>query len=377
VRGWSLALCVLAAGCGRLDFGERGDAGADDAISDAPSDAVALTEPCNGIDDNGNGIVDEGCPCTPFTRTYAQEFQNTAVPSGRGWLVYDGDVVQLDSAGTPGASVAIDTQSPPAGTQDFAWDGSRVAYVSSTGALALTALDGTDAQLGPSNASLANESSVRWNGSGFDIAAGQGLGPSTLWFEQTDGSGTPLTALASDASASAQYPRALMSLGGVAWVAWYQQGGSGMFVGGGPVTPPQPFNALTLLGVATTSGPQLAVSGEMLAAISDGVFGFVSAETFVAASATLPGLPIGVAATGTGWEVLADDMELTSQTLYVVHLDATGTMTSMEVVDTASYAMSYSGGPITIAADADHTLVLWTFGVDGATVVTHAYQLCR
>lgn len=46
----------------------RADAYVRDAAIDATPDAAVdagPSEPCNGLDDNGNGQVDEGCPCTP------------------------------------------------------------------------------------------------------------------------------------------------------------------------------------------------------------------------------------------------------------------------------------------------------------------------
>jgi hypothetical protein len=85
-------------GCGRLDFDERsvGQGDDDDASGDAgivPSTCVSHgPEVCNGVDDDCNGLVDEGCACAPF----AKGLDESSAPSGTVQTIWLGDaLVQL------------------------------------------------------------------------------------------------------------------------------------------------------------------------------------------------------------------------------------------------------------------------------------------
>ena len=61
VRVVALAAAACSA-CGRVGFTEVTDVGPGSAC-------IAATEVCNGIDDDCDGQIDEGCPCTPFSVT--------------------------------------------------------------------------------------------------------------------------------------------------------------------------------------------------------------------------------------------------------------------------------------------------------------------
>ena len=145
----TLAVVIVAAatGCGRFGFGSQlADATGDASGDDAATGDAGSGEPCNGIDDNGNGLVDEGCPCTPFTMNYPTEnFSGLPISTGSDWIVNAGDHYdRID--GTTGALVA----SFPADANDVitAWNGSALVGFDA-GAVKFLALDGTVVATGP------------------------------------------------------------------------------------------------------------------------------------------------------------------------------------------------------------------------------------
>ncbi len=108
MRWWMFALCLVS--CGRIGFDAPSDAS--DAITATP-DAACSSQPelCNGIDDNCNGEVDEGCPCTPFDVT---------LPLGEGGLVWLGDRYAMftNNSGTTALTI-VDTTGAITGSYAF------------------------------------------------------------------------------------------------------------------------------------------------------------------------------------------------------------------------------------------------------------------
>jgi hypothetical protein len=118
-------LLLLLVGCGRIGFDPLG--GAIDPTGDGRSDLPRLdapmvactpsTEVCgNLIDDNCNGVVDEGCPCTPFSITIGQpagtlDFPPTYWDGMRYHVLWQSGtslvVSSYDAAGTAGPPVTL------------------------------------------------------------------------------------------------------------------------------------------------------------------------------------------------------------------------------------------------------------------------------
>lgn len=129
-------------------------------LDGAVPDCAAAAEVCNGIDDNCDGAVDEGCPCTPF---------DTSTPTvplgildfawiGTGYLVISMDSVNVNvrkiyEDGGPGPMSVLSTISGYAssGSLGFAWTGNELGAVwrRNTSQIVLTRFDANATSLGP------------------------------------------------------------------------------------------------------------------------------------------------------------------------------------------------------------------------------------
>jgi hypothetical protein len=135
-----IAVAVAIGGCGRFGFTDpstvppAGDGATGDAASDTPT-ADAPPEFCNGVDDDGDGVIDEGCPCTPFDAPLA----STIAPYGPelAWL---GDryvvaatlagadrLAVVNANGSLGSAVALPSGGYLSPTAALAWNGSALA----------------------------------------------------------------------------------------------------------------------------------------------------------------------------------------------------------------------------------------------------------
>src|SRR5262252_6006212 len=114
-----VALAALAIGCGRIGFDARQDANAHGGDSRS-----CTAEQCNGIDDDCDGKIDEGCSCTPFSTANPDSAGNWLVSTGDGWVTDDGVAflrIADDGTVTAGATGTVSgAQIGPA-----AWDGSH------------------------------------------------------------------------------------------------------------------------------------------------------------------------------------------------------------------------------------------------------------
>src|SRR5258708_4694411 len=119
-----IAVVALVAGCGRISFDPLG--------SSVAACVPAGTEICNGIDDDCDGAIDEGCPCTPFDITVPGGGNSGATAlawTGSGYLgsldnSVDVEVAAFGADGTVGGGVSIaQSGNMPA----YAWSGSTLA----------------------------------------------------------------------------------------------------------------------------------------------------------------------------------------------------------------------------------------------------------
>ena len=131
---------AFAAGCGRIAF---------DPLGEGPDGTcVPAAEVCNGVDDDCNRRVDEGCPCTPFAVTVPNNEEILQMPAlawtGSGYVIgirraSENRLLHIAADGAIGADHLRVT-----GNEVFIWDGRLVAIA---GGSALTvrelALDGT------------------------------------------------------------------------------------------------------------------------------------------------------------------------------------------------------------------------------------------
>ncbi len=124
-----LLAAIASTSCGRVGFDRSGDGG-----SDAPE---CTPEECDGLDDDCDGSVDEGCPCTPNERTLVTDEGATSPSfawSGGGWgLAYATTPLaggerfwwlELDAAGNPRGD-AILLYSEYVNNASVVWTGDR------------------------------------------------------------------------------------------------------------------------------------------------------------------------------------------------------------------------------------------------------------
>lgn len=187
--GW-VALLVILASCGRLRFDESSDAGnaplADTLPGDAPDGSATVTcapatEVCNGIDDDCNDVIDEVCPCPTIVNSPIAAGGNPAeAPAewiGTGWLLpglVGGDLV-LDRVPEGGGAATRTSFGTTVceygqGSRTFAWDGTGIVCVATSGEIHRYDLAATE--LATFGLTTANSGSViRVRAGGYDVLA--------------------------------------------------------------------------------------------------------------------------------------------------------------------------------------------------------------
>lgn len=127
----AVLLGVLSA-CGRIGFAPL--AGADG------SGSSQTAERCNGLDDDGNGAIDEGCACTPFDVTLPDSIYGAGLAwLGTGYAVLtlatSASLTVVDETGVPvGTSpMPVIASSPVQPVELLAWTGSEIVAVWAAG----------------------------------------------------------------------------------------------------------------------------------------------------------------------------------------------------------------------------------------------------
>ncbi|HEY4179488.1 MAG TPA: putative metal-binding motif-containing protein [Kofleriaceae bacterium] len=203
-----VALSGLAA-CGRGNFdaitdgglgsetGENGDGGS--------ATCTPTTEVCNGVDDNCDGEIDEGCPCTAFDVNVPAPVMNDCpgfVWTGSGFFVvyYDGtnrSIQHFSAIGAAGALHSLGsatTTSLPVGHDSLAWSGTRLAAGTTTNtAVSINFFDENLVPLGSPTVlpTPGYGAHIVWTGDRFGVVwASSPL--NQLYLVELDGNGVPL-----------------------------------------------------------------------------------------------------------------------------------------------------------------------------------------
>lgn len=95
---------LVTVGCGRIYFDPLGSDDAAGSDDDGAGDACQAVETCNGVDDNCDNVIDDGCPCAPFSVSIGEGQASGAQFTGTGWLAVrdagaEAEVVRLDTGG--------------------------------------------------------------------------------------------------------------------------------------------------------------------------------------------------------------------------------------------------------------------------------------
>jgi hypothetical protein len=290
--------------------------------------AKPAEEACNGIDDTGDGRIDEGCPCTAFVVDVPFRV-HSAVSLGDGWALVTNELTARQTVDAHASYTRIDdTGSVVAmqlldgvawgGRHQFAWNGSEIAYVagdpdgvhvaflSGEGVKTRNGLPIAISHVSPFPSLPHGMIASTPGGYNLLVSAPAGSGAPIAYFASTDRAGAPQAATLQAPGGAGSRAFALGSLGGSAAVGWTPIQGGGLTYdrayAGPPFSQDHPIDTNQLLGPYSFDSGDGDGDGTMMAFILPRVV--VSFDGAHAVSKTLTG-PEAIAWTGDVFEVAA------------------------------------------------------------------------
>jgi hypothetical protein len=151
--------------------------------SDSSSSGAEL---CNGVDDNSDGVIDEGCPCTAFDISFPVQTTGAAMAwVGDGYRVVagqntanqprDNTIQTIDASGALGSvfTVSGSTEGQISNGPTLAWSGTvlGVVWTSNAGGISLARFDHAGTRLGVTSLpDLGIAPVIAWAGDRFVVA---------------------------------------------------------------------------------------------------------------------------------------------------------------------------------------------------------------
>ncbi len=359
-------LAVLLGGCGRIDFADHRDG----STGDGPT-AMCSAEVCNGIDDDCDGLIDEGCPCAPFSVSATNiGVQPWLVSEGVGWATASSSAFyRIDDSGSITAS-APGPQSSQTTQETVAWTGENLVYLAGTN-LVFASPAGDTLMTGPAlDVGAGGYDQVSWDGQGFAVASGF----SEYTFVTTDAEGVELASTSAPGMGTLEVPVGISRRNNANVVAWYRDGTL-------ELSTPAPPAALDAVAVSATGGQlgTMASDGHRVLLLNRDA-NFANVYAIDDTGITLVPLSVGaifdVGWTGDGWDLVT--LDTTGPiVLRRIHLDASLAVASNDMILSVPFTGSFGVSSPILESDARRTLILFGAQVDSGPQTLYEIASCH